>query len=495
MHLTIKFKLILIISILIASISAFIFIYFPALYEKSEIKSTKEKAEIINKMIAYNLSPAIYFNDSYAVDEVVIGAKQNKDILYVVIEDQNDDIIFESADSAGYVMGYKDITNRLFNNSKSVYRTKELIYHNEEMIGKLYIGYSVTPVYIQIQKARNLIAQISIIIFFVGAVSIYFISNYSLKSLTHINKVAESVSSGNRNIRAQLTRDETGTLANTFNLMLDKLEHSRKNLEQIVQERTADLQKEIEMHKETEKELIEARNNAEEMNRLKTIFLTNMSHELRTPLNGILGFAQYLHDSDFNDEIRDLASKIHMSGRRLLNTLNSILDLASIEGKAFKADIKPTDIVKETEETLALLEPLALNKKIYLKFDKTSPQILAMVDPHLYYQVLNNLVGNAVKFTETGGVTVMLDDISSNGNGQVKVKVIDTGIGIPEKYHSLIFQAFRQVSEGLSRKFEGSGLGLSIAKNFVVLMKGKIELNSRPGEGAEFTITFNKAYE
>ncbi len=231
-------------------------------------------------------------------------------------------------------------------------------------------------------------------------------------------------------------------------------------------------------------ELILAKDKAEEMSRLKSIFLSNMSHELRTPLIGIIGFAEFLSESIKDHELKEMSDNILKSGHRLSETLNLILDIAKFESE--KADFKsePINIITETDEIVKLFYGAAINKGLYLKSSFDSQSILFNIDERAYRTILSNLVNNALKFTFVGGVNI---NVGFNEN-YLEINIADTGIGIAEKDYDIIFEEFRQASEGFSRNFEGTGLGLSITKKIVEKFRGSINVKSKLGMGSTFTV-------
>ncbi|MFZ5948030.1 MAG: PAS domain S-box protein [Stygiobacter sp.] len=231
-------------------------------------------------------------------------------------------------------------------------------------------------------------------------------------------------------------------------------------------------------------ELIDSKEKAEEMNRLKSSFLANMSHELRTPLIGILGFADILIEELKDHGLKEMAEKIYKSGMRLSETLNLILDLSKLESEKDEFNYEKIDLIKETKEVLDLFSKTAEKRGLYLKSSFSHPRIQINIDERAYRTILNNLINNALKFTDEGGVNV---DISLNKN-LVEIKVKDTGIGIPYEYQKIIFEEFRQVSEGLGRNFEGTGLGLNITKKLVEKFGGEISVESELRKGSTFIV-------
>jgi len=173
-----------------------------------------------------------------------------------------------------------------------------------------------------------------------------------------------------------------------------------------------------------------------------------------------------------------------------METLNLLLDLSRIEARKVDLNIQPYRISELVESQILLFEAVAERKNLYLNTIVSDQNLLSLVDEQIFRQIINNLINNALKYTYTGGVTVIVDSVKEDSKSFVQVKVKDTGIGIPQESLGLIFQEFRQVSEGFNRHFEGTGLGLTITKNFVESMNGQIAVTSTVGSGSSFTILF-----
>jgi signal transduction histidine kinase/ActR/RegA family two-component response regulator len=243
------------------------------------------------------------------------------------------------------------------------------------------------------------------------------------------------------------------------------------------------------------KELIEAKETAEEMSKLKSNFLANMSHELRTPLIAILGYAEILKTEIEHQEWNEMVSTIMQSGKRLLETLNLILDLSKVEADKVQINYSEINISEEVNEIVVMLGPVAQKKNLYLKAIVEKENILSKLDKRLLHSIITNLVNNAIKYTHKGGITIELNVITSSGKKYAMIRVVDTGIGIAKENQENIFEEFRQVSEGYNRHFEGAGLGLTIAKKFADKMGGSISLESEVGKGSTFTVVFPLADE
>lgn len=238
--------------------------------------------------------------------------------------------------------------------------------------------------------------------------------------------------------------------------------------------------------KEITQQLIKAKDRAEELNKLKSNFLANMSHELRTPLVGILGFTEILEEEIKDPEHKQIATLINENGIRLLDTLNLILNLSKAESEVLELEFSEFDVIQEVKRSAKIFDISASKKNISLNVNSKLNNLMIHSDVRIFYEIMNNLINNAVKYTEEGSVTVYVD--ISNNNKFAVIKVMDTGIGIAEDKQKLIWEEFRQVSEGSTRSFEGTGLGLTITNKYVQQLKGKIELESELGKGSTFTV-------
>lgn len=278
--------------------------------------------------------------------------------------------------------------------------------------------------------------------------------------------------------------------------MNQELEKARRELEGRVRERTQELELlneqlkiEILERQKAEQSLRHAKEMAEEMYRLKTHFLANMSHEIRTPINGIVGLANIIEDElGENETIQYYLDLQKQSGERLLNTITSILEMARLESQNTEFKLSEVNLSQEIRKILPILQVLAQKKKLFLRFEEPARQAIVHVDEVLFGQVINNLIGNAIKFTEQGGVTVSLALLEEAGKHKVSLRVTDTGIGISPGFLRKLFSPFQQESSGLNRKFEGSGLGLSIVKRYVELFGGSIHVESTKGQGSTFEV-------
>ena len=268
--------------------------------------------------------------------------------------------------------------------------------------------------------------------------------------------------------RGSLIRDEYGVAARMVGIHIDTTDRKR-----------------------TEEELRAAKEAAEAASKAKSEFLANMSHEIRTPMNGVLGTTELLLNSPLTDKQRHLASTVHRSGRTLLAIINDILDFSKIEAGKLDLECVGFDLSQLLDESLELFMEAGRRKHLLLtqQIDEKVPRYLKG-DPVRFRQILMNLLSNAMKFTETGEISLTAGYVSGTAtHAQLRISVTDTGIGIPPAAKLRIFDAFAQADGSTTRRYGGTGLGLSIARRLVELMGGTITVESEPGRGSTFSFT------
>jgi signal transduction histidine kinase len=247
--------------------------------------------------------------------------------------------------------------------------------------------------------------------------------------------------------------------------------------------------------RETSRQLVLAKNKAEESDRLKTIFLANMSHEIRTPMNAILGFSDLLKTERLSlGKQRHYVGMIQAAGSQLLNIINDIVDISKLEVNQLSINLSSTCLFDIFQQSLELLQnnPLFLEKEeinLILNFPKEHKDLLVQTDPYRIRQVLDNLLNNAVKYTDKGSIELACHLEVDQDRVHMEAHIIDSGSGIPENKKNIIFERFRQAEEDQYR--EGAGLGLSIAKGIVELLNGKIGFSSEAGKGSDFYFTLD----
>ncbi len=298
-------------------------------------------------------------------------------------------------------------------------------------------------------------------------------SRWIVQPIWRLSRAADALSKGEWDNTVKAERAyELGVLANAFNSMASQLQESFTTLEA----KNAELQ---------------------ELDKLKDEFLANTSHELRTPLNGIIGLAESLIDGAGGQLPEKAIANLSMlvsSGRRLSNLVNDILDFAKLRHKNLELQIKPVGVREIVDVVLTLSQPLIGKKPLQL-INSINPALpLIDADENRLQQIFYNLIGNAIKFTETGIIEVRAEEVRSqesiaSNKGQIAITVTDTGIGIPEEKLERIFESFEQGDGSTAREYGGTGLGLAVTKQLVELHGGSIRVSSKVGEGSQFTFT------
>ena len=314
--------------------------------------------------------------------------------------------------------------------------------------------------------------------------------------ILHLEDTIRLVST-NRNYEVRAKRfygDEIGRLIDGFNTMLSEIQQRDTALRRAndeLQTSTHELEVEIIHRKRTQDELLTAKQAAEQANRAKSAFLANMSHELRTPLNAIIGYSEMLEeevqDSGKVANVQDLR-KIQSAGKHLLALINDVLDLSKIEAGKMGLHLETFEVSPMIEELATTLQPaIAKNSNAFRL--RVGPDVGPMrADITKVRQILLNLLSNACKFTERGSVSLEVDRFTASNQEWIRFQVADTGIGISPEQQETLFQEFSQADVSIARKYGGTGLGLAISHRFVQLMKGRIRLESTPGQGTVFTV-------
>lgn len=345
----------------------------------------------------------------------------------------------------------------------------------DKPVGYVLLTHSLQSIHSGLAQNVLSAAVVTAIVSLVGIVLAVLMVKQLLGPLHNLAQTVHGIAEGHRSARASENAvAEVGALARSFNRMADRLQESYASIERTVEQRTEELRR--------------AKDAAEEANRAKSDFLANMSHEIRTPMTAILGFAEALSEQDLSAaEKLDALRTIHRNGEHLLGIINDILDISKIEAGKLDVERLHCALPQLLAEIESLMRIRASAKGIGLVFglDGQVPEVIE-TDPVRLRQILINLIGNAIKFTDHGEVRVVARRRSARPPA-IEFDVIDTGVGIPPGQLGQLFQPFTQADESMTRRHGGTGLGLCISKRLALLLGGDITVQSEPGRGSRFT--------
>jgi two-component system sensor histidine kinase BarA len=489
-------------------ISLVLSIYFSYSQLTSISNTLKRHGETVTNQVALSSEYAVFSGNIQSLRTSINRALENdKEVVRITVSNASNTVLISVSDNPE-PKKYPAIFYEIFGSDQLLGFRKEILteevliddFDDNRMLSNTdkntqdktigFVELSLTTQYSNEQKIMSLV-RAGIITLGILLISAFIAFRYSRKIAQPVQDLTEAVkdiAAGNYDTNIQ--QDAPGELAileSCVNMMANELLLAQTDMESRINEFTNELQETLEELEIRNAELDITRSNAMQASKSKSEFLANMSHEIRTPLSGILGFTELLINTDLNNQQMDYALTVQKSANNLLTIIDDILDLSKIESG--KLDITPVNfnIIDIIEDVIDLLAPIAYEKNVELFYHvENDVPCTVESDPVRIRQILINLVGNAVKFTEKGYVFLHIESDNENSTYGVKFTVADTGIGMDQKGKQKLFTAFTQADTSITRKFGGTGLGLVISRKLVLLMKGEIGFDSTIGEGSTF---------
>jgi len=357
-----------------------------------------------------------------------------------------------------------------------------------------YVAIELDLSSLRLQQYQEIFSAFLVLLIGLGlsAVFAYRLMYDVTRPISHMKNMVDRIRRGHLDVRIEgKMHGELDSLKNGINAMAVSLSEYHVEMQHSIDQATSDLRETLEQLEIQNVELDIAKKRAQEAARVKSEFLANMSHELRTPLNGVIGFTRQMLKTTLTNSQTDYLQTIEKSANNLLNIINDILDFSKLEAGKLALENIPFDFQGSLEEVVSLQATSAHEKGLELTL-KIDPKIPAGLvgDPLRIQQVLTNLVGNSIKFTERGNIDISVEMRSQKDDlVELQFMVRDTGIGISERQQSQLFQAFSQADASISRRYGGTGLGLVITQKLVSQMGGEISLPSRLHQGSTFWFT------
>jgi len=463
-------------TLLVLLVSVFVGVYYPARQTAETREEQRVQARSLAEMVALGVGVGLGLSELSVVQSTYDWARQDPSLFFVTVVDLGGVELgtwTASGQDLDLIAPPVDGETRLVERPHEIQVATPVVFQ-EQPLGTLWLGLDLAPMYAEIAAQRRQGLLVSLLVLVLGSVFSLLLAGEIVRPIEQLTVAADRIAAGEHDTPLDIRGSgEIGALADAFRSMVSQLRSSLSELA---------LQAE---------ELAGARDTALEATRAKSDFLATMSHEIRTPMNGVLGMLELLQGQEMDAEARGYATVAYSSAEALLAIINDILDFSKIEAGKLEIEQIDFELHSMVEEVCALLANRAEVKGVELvcSVDPKAPHSV-VGDPTRLRQILLNLMGNALKFTEEGEVVVRATVVGDDGTGvELRFEVEDTGLGISEEAQARLFQAFAQADTSTTRRFGGTGLGLAICRRLVEAMRGDIGVRSRAGEGSTFWFT------
>ena len=454
------------------------------------------------ELLGFNSSAALAVRDKVAAGQLLAALHFHSSIDSAVLFDAGGERLaeFHTGDEVPNLLHVPDLLGSRYDGEGRLEFVHSVI-ESGQRVGTLYIRSNMSDLHAQMLSHRYITAWVALCSLAASITLSFVLQQIISHPILKLASTADQITRvGDYSLRVKSpSSDEIGQLYDAFNKMLDRVQVSDRalkraydELEERVEQRTSELVAEIRERERIQNDMVLAKEAAEAANQAKSEFLANMSHEIRTPLNAILGFADLVRQgTDLSvAEQRDYLDTIHQSGQHLLSLISDILDLSKIEAGQLTVENIRCSPHQLIAETVSVLRVRAREKGLKLDYNWVGqvPEAIQS-DPARLRQMLLNVVGNALKFTDNGGVYIIAQIVGVLEDPRLLLEVVDTGIGIQGEKLQDIFDPFCQADTSVTRRFGGTGLGLAICRRLAEALGGGIAVQSRPNEGSIFSIS------
>lgn len=461
----------------------------------------EERGRLISGLLASAAEFGVISGNRYQLQLLSQQALRHHDeVRDILFYDDNFNLLYRSErfpvtfspDSPPQVLGGENwhFLTPIYSRALLLESNPELVPHSLEPVQVGWVGVVLSTRTHSATRQEMLLSSLLLILAGLLATAVVA-SRFGLgitRPISALSQVVERLESGQLDTRAATTgaSGELGLLARGINRMAARIQRSSQQQEEQVRKATRQLTTTLRHLERQNEELSDARYQAETANRTKDEFLARMSHELRTPLTSVLGFAQLLQNTEQTPEQRQYCQIINQTSSLLLTIIDDILDFSRLQSDAIQLEQIAFPVRECLQNVVAMQSPMARDKglKLEVSLDDNLPPALRG-DPTRLAQILTNLIGNAIKFTDSGEVRLNASSHCEGSRCHLDIEVSDTGIGISDAQQQNLFKAFAQADNSISRRYGGSGLGLVIAHHLANLMHGSLNLTSTQGEGTQ----------